>query len=90
MLLLQMGNCWIGQRMIRVVSSMLCTVLVILIAQSSMFLFYFITILSSLLSITYFLTWFYTECFGMKVFRKRDVPKEKYSNAYSIYSLVFY
>ncbi|KAL0694381.1 hypothetical protein Bca4012_061561 [Brassica carinata] len=25
---------------------------------------------------------FYTECFGMKVSRKRDVPKEKYSNAF--------
>ncbi|XP_013693511.2 lactoylglutathione lyase GLX1-like [Brassica napus] len=25
---------------------------------------------------------FYTECFGMKVSRQRDVPKEKYSNAF--------
>ncbi|KAH0863836.1 hypothetical protein HID58_081047 [Brassica napus] len=25
---------------------------------------------------------FYTECFGMKVLRKRDVPEEKYSNAF--------
>ena len=25
---------------------------------------------------------FYTECFGMKLSRKRDVPKEKYSNAF--------
>lgn len=27
-------------------------------------------------------TRFYTECFGMKVLRKRDVPEEKYSNAF--------
>ncbi|KAK8942169.1 Lactoylglutathione lyase [Platanthera guangdongensis] len=25
---------------------------------------------------------FYTECFGMKLLRKRDVPEEKYSNAF--------
>ncbi|KAK4360932.1 hypothetical protein RND71_019884 [Anisodus tanguticus] len=25
---------------------------------------------------------FYTECFGMKVLRKRDIPEEKYSNAF--------
>lgn len=25
---------------------------------------------------------FYTECFGMKVLRKRDVPDEKYANAF--------
>ncbi|KAF2617027.1 hypothetical protein F2Q68_00040671 [Brassica cretica] len=25
---------------------------------------------------------FYTECFGMNVLRKRDVPEEKYSNAF--------
>lgn len=29
-----------------------------------------------------FLTRFYTECFGMKLLRKRDVPEEKYSNAF--------
>lgn len=29
-----------------------------------------------------FLTRFYTECFGMKLTRKRDVPEEKYSNAF--------
>lgn len=25
---------------------------------------------------------FYTECFGMKLLRKRDIPEEKYSNAF--------
>lgn len=25
---------------------------------------------------------FYTECFGMKVLRQRDIPEEKYSNAF--------
>lgn len=75
--------------MIRAVSSMLCTVLVILIAQSSTFLFDYITIVSSFYIITssylifeIFLSRFYSECFGMKVSRKRDVPKEKYSNAF--------
>ncbi|GJN19583.1 hypothetical protein PR202_gb06872 [Eleusine coracana subsp. coracana] len=28
------------------------------------------------------LTWFYTECLGMKLLRKRDIPEEKYSNAF--------
>ncbi|XP_039167346.1 lactoylglutathione lyase GLX1 isoform X1 [Eucalyptus grandis] len=30
---------------------------------------------------------FYTECFGMKLLRKRDVPEEKYSNAFLGYDL---
>jgi len=25
---------------------------------------------------------YYTECFGMKLLRKRDVPDEKYTNAF--------
>ncbi|GAB4831954.1 hypothetical protein Ancab_005974 [Ancistrocladus abbreviatus] len=25
---------------------------------------------------------FYTECLGMKLLRKRDIPEEKYSNAF--------
>lgn len=25
---------------------------------------------------------FYTECFGMKLLRKRDIPEEKYANAF--------
>ena len=25
---------------------------------------------------------FYTECLGMKVLRKRDIPEEKYTNAF--------
>lgn len=86
-MLLQMVSCWIGQRMIRVVSSMLSTVLVILIAQSSISIihqcFFFILYYNKHLVIyLLFLTRFYTECFGMKVSRQRDVPKEKYSNAF--------
>lgn len=29
-----------------------------------------------------FLVRFYTECFGMKLLRKRDIPEEKYANAF--------
>lgn len=25
---------------------------------------------------------FYTECFGMKLLRQRDIPEEKYTNAF--------
>lgn len=30
----------------------------------------------------FFCSRFYTECFGMKLLRKRDIPEEKYSNAF--------
>lgn len=33
-------------------------------------------------SLLYIHVRFYTECFGMKLLRKRDVPEEKYSNAF--------
>ena len=26
--------------------------------------------------------WFYTECLGMKLLRKRDIPEDRYSNAF--------
>ena len=26
--------------------------------------------------------WFYTECLGMKLLRQRDIPEDRYSNAF--------
>ncbi|KAK4398937.1 Lactoylglutathione lyase GLX1 [Sesamum angolense] len=31
---------------------------------------------------------FYTECLGMKLLRKRDVPEEKYANAFLVYEIM--
>jgi len=82
-----MLSCWSGLRKISAASCMLCIVLVILIAPLSR-IFADLGCWNSLWSVfrcslfPYRSIRFYTECFGMKLLRKRDIPEEKYANAF--------
>ena len=84
----QVPSCWNSQRRITVVSYMLSIVLVIFNAASSTLahlqhfqpIYYSIRVLLICCYCIYFR--FYTEALGMKLLRHRDVPEEKYSNAF--------